>query len=194
MYNFRTRDRKYWGESVLEAHDKGPKIYIYTREFSLILENGSLKYILSLLCNVATLALNVKTLQRRDVTTSRRQFYPPLERRDVDIQCRDVGKLSSLERHDVGLNVATLENVLSGTSRRCPKRHDVAPNVATLPCLWPKSPSFFVFTLLHYCLTLVLPVSAFHTDPCWNPLPHQSEALRHLLIAPSPPPFHSSQS
>ena len=34
--------------------------------------------------------------QRRDVGTSRRQFYPPLERRDV-------GKLSSLERRDVAL-------------------------------------------------------------------------------------------
>ena len=30
LYNFRTRDRKYWGESVHVAQDKGPEMYIYT--------------------------------------------------------------------------------------------------------------------------------------------------------------------
>ena len=68
--------------------------------------------ILSLLCNVAT-------LQHRDISTSRRQFYPPLERRDVRFQRRDVDFEPPLEsrdvdiqRHDVDFeplwNVATL--------------------------------------------------------------------------------------
>ena len=44
----------------------------------------------SLLCKVATLDLNVATFQRRDVSTSQRQFYPSLERRDMRFERRDV--------------------------------------------------------------------------------------------------------
>ena len=31
LYNFRTHDQKYWGESVHVAHDKVPEMYIYKR-------------------------------------------------------------------------------------------------------------------------------------------------------------------
>ena len=31
LYNFKTGNRKYWGESVHVAYEKGPEIYIYTR-------------------------------------------------------------------------------------------------------------------------------------------------------------------
>ena len=57
-----------------------------------------------------------------------------MERPNVDIQRRDVDYYYPLEHRDVAPNVATLENLLSGTSRRCPERRDVDPNVATLPC------------------------------------------------------------
>ena len=90
LYNFRTRDRKYWGESVHVEMTKVQRCTFIRGEFSLILDHGSLICIFSLLCNVATLALKVATLQRRDVATSQRQFYPPLERRDVKFQRRDV--------------------------------------------------------------------------------------------------------
>ena len=74
----------------------------FTRgESSLILDHGFIMYILGLLCNVVTLALNVATLQRRDVSTSRRQFDPSLECRDVRSQHRDVGLDTSLQRRDV---------------------------------------------------------------------------------------------
>ena len=45
----------------------------FTRgEFSFILDHGCVMYILGLLCNVVTLALNVSTFQRPDVSTLRR--------------------------------------------------------------------------------------------------------------------------
>ena len=66
-----------------------------------------------------------------------------MERRDVDIQRRDVGKLSCLERRDIGLNVTMLENVLSGTSRHCFERRDVALFMAQIT---------FIFLFLPYSI------------------------------------------
>ena len=47
----------------------------------------------------------------------RRWIYRSLSRCDVGSQCRDVAVYPLLERHDIGLNVTTLDNKLSGTSR-----------------------------------------------------------------------------
>ena len=118
--------------------------------------------ILSLLCNVVTLALSVATLQRRDVAMSRRQFYRPLECRDVRFQRQDVDFELLWNVATLISNVATLilnssgtsrrwKNFLSGMSRRWKisslERRDVAPNVTTLSCLRPKTPHFFASTL-----------------------------------------------
>ena len=54
LYNFRTRDRKYWGESVHVEMTKVQRCTFIRGEFSLILDHGSLILIFSLLCNVAT--------------------------------------------------------------------------------------------------------------------------------------------
>ena len=85
----------------MQSTTKVQRVTITRGEFSLTLDHGCLMYILGLLCNVTTLVFNVATLQRHDVSTSRRQFDPPLECRDVDFQ-----------RHDVGFellwNIATL--------------------------------------------------------------------------------------
>ena len=129
--------------------------------------------ILSLLCNAATLALNVATLQRRDVSKLRRQFYPPLERRDVRFQRCDVDfellwnvatlisnvatlifytlwNVATLISNVATLifnilwNVATLEDFLSGTSRRCPERRDVVLFKAKHSPFFCSYPSFFL--------------------------------------------------
>ena len=130
-----------------------------------------------LLCNVATLALNVVTLivpppgtSRSWFSMSRRQFFPSLERRGVESQRRDVGFIPSLERRDVGNS--TLGNVAT-----------LSPNVATLPCFRPET--------LHI---LVLPShspSRTLTHPCRNPL-----LQIPTTEPPLPPPVftHSRQS
>ena len=118
LYNFRTRDRKYWGESVHVETTKVQRCTVIRGEFSLILDHGFLICIFSLLCNVATLALNVATLQRREVATSRRQFYPPLERRDVRFQRRNVDFERPWNVVTLISNVATLILNPSGMSRR----------------------------------------------------------------------------
>ena len=58
-------------------------------------------------------------MSRRWISTLRRWFCTPLESRDVGSQRRDAGFNHSLERRDVGLNVATLAASFSGTSRCC---------------------------------------------------------------------------
>ena len=113
--------------------------------------------ILTCLCHVATWTSNVATsifhasvTSRCGPPTSRRQFLPPLPRRDVDLHvatsvftslCHVATLVSTLSvtsrchpaRRDVVnfalCHVATLPR----TSRRCPARRDVAPHVATLP-------------------------------------------------------------
>ena len=79
------------------------------------------------LCNVTALVFNVATLQRHDVSTSRRQFDPfpgtsrrqfdpSLERRDVSSQRRDVRLALLWNVATLAFNVATLVLHFSGTS------------------------------------------------------------------------------
>ena len=94
--------------------------------------------ILGLLCNVATLALNVATLQRRDVSTSRCHFDPPLERRDDGYQRRDVDFNHSLERRDVDIqrrdvDFAPLWNIAMLIFNVATLIITILWNVATLP-------------------------------------------------------------
>ena len=118
LYNFRTHDRKYWGESVHVAHGKVPEMYIYKRGVFSDPRPWLLNlHFFSLLCNVATLALNIATLQCRDVAMSRRQFYPPLERRDMRFQRRNVDFEHLWNVATLISNVAMLILNDSGTSR-----------------------------------------------------------------------------
>ena len=51
----------------MKSTTKVQGVTITRGEVSLTLDHGCLMYILGLFCNVATLVLNVTTLQRRDV-------------------------------------------------------------------------------------------------------------------------------
>ena len=154
----------------------------------------------SLLCDVATLVLNVVTFQRRDVKltplchvatwisnvatwifftlchvatwlpTSRRQIVPFLSRCDVDFQRRDVDFNEPLERRDVNS-----------------RRHDIGfstlYNVATLPRTSRRCPILSprtVHSLLFISHTPLPETLAFlRTCPhrtCKSPLSHWSEA------------------
>ena len=114
----------------------------------------------SFLCNVATLALNDATFQRRDVSTSRRLFEPSLSRRDVDFhnslsrrdvdfQRRDVDFHNSLSRRDMDFQRRDVDfhNPL--------ERRDVVSNVAT----WILMGLCHVATLLLNVATLLIPLS-----------------------------------
>ena len=117
MSIFRTRDRKYCGGSTQEIHFRSSwESQIALGEFSFTLVHCLIFYILGFLCHVAMLAFNVATSQRRDVSTSRRQFDPPLERRDVGSQRRDVGLDLLWNVATVDPNVATSFLYSSGTS------------------------------------------------------------------------------
>ena len=106
------------------------------------------------------------------------------------IERRDVGTLSSLERRDVVLNVATLENVLSGTSRRCPERRNVALFKAHI-----------TFIFFFYPTPLLLNPSSPCVDLPHRPLPEfpttlvggQYSSLRHPLCTP-PSPSHTQST
>ena len=79
----------------------------FTRgEFSLILDHGYIMYILGLLCNVTTLALNVMTSQRRDVSLTTLWNVATL----IFTTLWNVATLDP--------DVAALDAFLSGTSRR----------------------------------------------------------------------------
>ena len=95
------------GEDLFMQSITSPGCHIYKR-------GGSRK---PGLLNVQFLEAFSVTL-RRWVATSRRQFYPSLERRDVDLQRRDVGFECLWNVATWISNVVTLIFTPSGTSRR----------------------------------------------------------------------------
>ena len=75
---------------------------------------------------VATLILHASVTSRRGPSTSQRQFYMPLSRRDVDLPRRDVN-FHLLCHVATCIFTSRREFVqASVTSQRCPERRDVA--------------------------------------------------------------------
>ena len=99
------------GEDPFMQSITSPECHIYKRGGSRKPGLLNVKFFRSLLCNVAT-------FQRRDVPTSRRQFYSSLERRDVRIQRRDVDFECLWNVATWISNIATLIFQPSGTLRR----------------------------------------------------------------------------
>ena len=106
------------GEDPFMQSFTSPECHIYKRGGSHKSGLLHVQIFRSLPCNVATLRSNVATFQRHNVSTSRRQFYPSLERRGVDTQRRDVDFECLWNVATWNSNVATLIFKPSGTSRR----------------------------------------------------------------------------
>ena len=122
--------------------------------------------------NVATLVVLPSGTSQRWISTSRRRFYPSLERRDVGSQHRDIGFCFLWNVVTLDPNVATLVAPLSRTSRRW------ARTLQRFPCLLPRSLSFFA-----------LPSHTLSGTPCcdFRP-PHRLCPHRSSLTHSSPPP------
>ena len=166
--------------------------------------------ILDLLCNVMTLTLHVATFQRRDVSTFRRHFDPPLERHDVGYKRRDIEFKSLWNVATLIFNVATsilttlwnvvtlisnvatlifapLWNVATLISNVATLVITILWNVATLPCLRPKTPSFFLFYPTPLLLNPSFPVQLSTLTLAGvpnTPVGGQYTALQHPLCAP----------
>ena len=138
-----------------------------------------------LLCNVATLALNVATsvlplfgTSRRWIPTLRRWKIASLQRSDIGSQCRDVGlyllwNVAMLVLNPLW-NVATL-----------------SPNVATLPLFIALKPLFFFLPYHHTPLHTHIPAPPVATSDhltafASTGLPPPTVVLRPCLVHPPP--------
>ena len=147
-----------------------------------------------------TLAAPPFGTSRRWISTSGRPFHHYLEHCDVGSRHRDVGVIASLSRRDVDIqcrdvgnstlwNVATLSlNVVTLSSNVT----TLSPNVETLPLFYDKRPSYFgpphAQPRRNPPAPSLLPNSyhsvAFATTGLIAPPP----VLRTCLESPSPPP------
>ena len=118
LFFIKTHERRYWGGSVHAVHYKSRKSHLQVGRVSWPRDHQYAQIFGSLFCNVATLSRNVATFQRRDVSTSRHPFSPPLSRRDVKFQRHDIDFKCLCHVATWIYNVATSIFILSGTSRR----------------------------------------------------------------------------
>ena len=125
-------------------------VFSYLRDLLKILQFG-------LLCNVATLALNIATLVvpppetlRRWISMSRRRFCPSLERRDVEPERRDVASIYCLEAsHFLPYSNTHLHTPLPEPTVTT-FDHLAAAETTSLPLLTPVLPYSVPVSHIHY--------------------------------------------